>query len=191
MVSASLLFAQNGYTSVSMNDIAKEVKIRPAAIYYHFESKEALYDVILENIENVYHVFFHRTDEKIAKAASFEQVLDCLFGEVIDVYDMYIYYGYCSIITEQFRCEKATEAFVDVLVKRGIDYSVAKFNDCIEKKWVQPFDTEAVATLFYNSVVVGTMMRTHEAMGHDTAYNTRNMFISLRQIILEYVAQHK
>lgn len=121
MVIASLLFAQNGYASVSMNDIAREAKLRSAAIYYHFASKEALYEAILENIENVYDVFFRRTDEKIAKAESFEEVLDCLFDEVIDVYDMYIYYGYCSIITEQFRCEKATTAFNDVLVKRGID----------------------------------------------------------------------
>lgn len=188
MINASLLFAQHGYAAVSMSDIANKAKIRPAAIYYHFESKEALYEAILENIENVYEVFFRRMDDQIAKAASFEDVLDCLLGEVIDVYDMYIYYGYCTIITEQFHCEKATDAFTDVLVKRGIDYSTVKFNECIEKGWVQPFDANAIATLFYNSVVVGTMMRTHEAMGHNTAYDTRSMFISLRRIILEYVA---
>ena len=188
MIIASLLFAQNGYASVSMSHIAKQAKIRPAAIYYHFESKEALYDAILENIESVYEVFFRRTDEKIAKVETFEQVLDCLFGEVIDVYDMYIYFGYCSIITEQFRYEKATSAFTDVMVKRGIEYSVTKFDECVEKKWVKPFDTRAVATLFHNSVVVGTMMRTHEAMNHQTAYDTREMFISLKQLILDFVS---
>lgn len=37
------LFSKKGYSGVSMRDIAKAVGISPAALYNHFENKEALY----------------------------------------------------------------------------------------------------------------------------------------------------
>ena len=41
-VTASELFAERGYQSVKMEDIAEAVKITPRAIYRHFENKQAL-----------------------------------------------------------------------------------------------------------------------------------------------------
>ncbi|MCW8931410.1 MAG: TetR/AcrR family transcriptional regulator [Gammaproteobacteria bacterium] len=37
------LFAQSGYANVSVRDIAKEVGIKPASLYYHFDNKQTLY----------------------------------------------------------------------------------------------------------------------------------------------------
>lgn len=187
MLEASIMFAQRGYASVSMRDIAERVKVKHASIYSHFESKDALYDAILSNITEVYRTFYIRMDELIAKTESFGQVLDCLFSEVIDVYDMYIYYGFSLITTEQFRDEKSNEVFNEVLVKTGIDYSRAKFDECIRKGWVKSFDTEMLATLFHNSVVMGTLMRTHQDMGQKTAYDARTMFLSLKRFMLDSV----
>lgn len=36
----------------------------------------------LGNIMSVYDAFFHKMDQKIAKATNFEQMLGCLFDEV-------------------------------------------------------------------------------------------------------------
>lgn len=187
MLEASMMFAQRGYASVSMRDIAEKVNVSHPSIYSHFQSKEALYEAILDNIKGVYLDFYGRMNQELANAESFEQVLDCLFAEVIDVHDMYIYYGFCLVTTEQFRDAKATEVFNDVLVKVGIDYSKAQFDACVAKGWVKPFDTQALATLFHNSVVMGTLMRTHEDMGHRTAYQARDMFIALKQLIMDAV----
>ncbi|MDD3190941.1 MAG: TetR/AcrR family transcriptional regulator [Candidatus Pacebacteria bacterium] len=41
--SAEMLFSKYGYASVSMDDIAKEVEITKAALYYHFDGKEKLF----------------------------------------------------------------------------------------------------------------------------------------------------
>lgn len=187
MLEASILFANRGYAAVSMRDIAERVNIKHASLYSHFQSKEALYEAILENIKQVYYSFYDRLEEQVANATGFEQVLDCLFAEVIDVYDIYIYYGFSLIVTEQFRDEKANEVFNDVLVKIGIDYSKSKFDECIDKGWVKPFDTETMATLFHNSVVMGTLMRTHEDLHQRTAYDSRRMFVSLKRFLLSAV----
>lgn len=190
MLEASNMFARRGYAAVSMRDIAERVNITHPSLYSHFASKEALYEAILENIKNVYLAFYERLDEEIQRAESFAQVLDCLFAEVIDIHDMYIYYGFSLVTTEQFRDEKANDVFADVLMKVGIDYSKSKFDECIAKGWVKPFDTEALATLFTNSVVMGTLTRAQEDMGHRTAYRAQDMFVSLKRFMLDTVEKN-
>lgn len=45
---AERLFRARGYSNVTMRDIAKEVGIRQASLYYHFESKEQLFVAVTE-----------------------------------------------------------------------------------------------------------------------------------------------
>ena len=45
---AETIFAQRGYASASLRDIAKAAKVTQPALYNHFESKEALYRAVLE-----------------------------------------------------------------------------------------------------------------------------------------------
>lgn len=42
LTTASTLYATRGYEAVSMRDVAAEVRIKPASLYYHFKDKEAL-----------------------------------------------------------------------------------------------------------------------------------------------------
>ncbi|GFZ79745.1 TetR family transcriptional regulator [Paenibacillus marchantiophytorum] len=44
------LFAEHGFEKTSMTMIAKEVKISKPALYYHFVSKEAMIDVLFDEI---------------------------------------------------------------------------------------------------------------------------------------------
>ena len=45
---AAKLFREKGYTATSIRDIVKRAQIEPSALYYHFASKEALLDAVLE-----------------------------------------------------------------------------------------------------------------------------------------------
>lgn len=51
VVVATRLFSQYSYKGVSLDDIAKELKITKAALYYHFSSKEEIYMSVLDQIE--------------------------------------------------------------------------------------------------------------------------------------------
>ena len=46
---AGKMFAQKGYYGVSINDIASELGITKAALYYHFDSKSSLTEILLKN----------------------------------------------------------------------------------------------------------------------------------------------
>lgn len=41
------LFAQHGFSAVSMRDLAQKIGLTPAALYYHYPDKEALYLAVL------------------------------------------------------------------------------------------------------------------------------------------------
>ena len=45
------LFAVKGYAQTGMEEIAKEVGISKPAIYYHFESKEKLFEALLQRVD--------------------------------------------------------------------------------------------------------------------------------------------
>lgn len=184
LLTAAKMFAERGFAAVSVREIANGVNIKPASIYNHFESKEALFETIIETITTVYLDYYARTNEKIKKAASFKQVLECLFEELIEVYHMFIYYGVSLIASEQFRDEKARYVFNETYIKKGIYYSKNAFDECVKKGWVKPFDTEALATVYMNTVFVGSLMRAHEDMGHATAYDAKSMFLSAQAYML-------
>lgn len=114
-------------------------------------------------------------------------MLDGYFAELIDVYNIYIYYGFSLITCDQFRDPEAYAIFSNTFLKASIAYDKAKFDLCVKKKWVKPFDTKALATFLNNNIIVGTLIRTHEDMNHETAYDVSDMFRSLKQFVLNSV----
>jgi AcrR family transcriptional regulator len=50
---ATALFAERGYDGTSVNDVAERVGMRKASLFYHFATKDALYDAVLERILHV------------------------------------------------------------------------------------------------------------------------------------------
>ena len=47
---ATRLFAERGYEGTSMADLAERVGMRKASLFYHFESKDALYAAVLDRL---------------------------------------------------------------------------------------------------------------------------------------------
>jgi AcrR family transcriptional regulator len=47
---SKVLFADKGYHGVSVDEIAQRLGVSPAVLYRHFESKDALYEAVLDEI---------------------------------------------------------------------------------------------------------------------------------------------
>jgi len=69
---AKHLFARNGFHGVSIDEIVSEVGVSPAILYRHFESKEALYQSVLQEFSATRESY---VETVVADDTSFEQVL--------------------------------------------------------------------------------------------------------------------
>jgi AcrR family transcriptional regulator len=71
---AGKLFSEFGFSGVSMESIAKKLKITKAALYFHFKSKKEIY---LKVLEKAYQQLMAEIEREISKAKSFR---DSVFG---------------------------------------------------------------------------------------------------------------
>lgn len=79
--SAQREFAQYGYEGARVDRIARMAKVNKAMIYYHFKSKENLYEHLLSK---VYAAIFPRIIEDIPKELGPRETLERIIGSFID-----------------------------------------------------------------------------------------------------------
>ncbi|MGM0583728.1 MAG: TetR/AcrR family transcriptional regulator [Pseudomonadota bacterium] len=48
LTAAAQLFSEKGYEGTTLRDVAERVSLRPASVYYHFDSKERILDEVLD-----------------------------------------------------------------------------------------------------------------------------------------------
>lgn len=185
LLESLVLFSAQGYAAVSVKDIAAKVGVQPGSLYNHFESKEALWYAVLDHIEGLYMMYFARLDEAWKTVTSFEDTLEFMFVELRNVVNIFTYYAFTLVITEQFRDEKAGRLYEDIFLRYSIGYIKEKFDACIERGWVKPFDTSTVAAFFMNTVLIGMTIRVHEDMGRKIPYDVEEMYTKLQTFILE------
>ncbi len=70
---AAKLFADNGYTSTSMREIAAAVGVTKAALYYHYPNKEAIFRAVVEDN------FREHLHKELAIAAEADDVWTALY----------------------------------------------------------------------------------------------------------------
>jgi AcrR family transcriptional regulator len=79
--SATQLFAQQGYENTSLSQVARQAKVSKALIFWHFDSKEALYRHALRRTLEPY--FINVDDlEGLGERAQIERLID-LFYEFV------------------------------------------------------------------------------------------------------------
>lgn len=78
---ATRLFAERGYEGASMNDVAEVVGMRKASLFYHFATKDALYEAVIDKLI----ASLHEPLEAIyASSGTFPERLDALTSTLVD-----------------------------------------------------------------------------------------------------------
>ncbi len=183
LLAATVMFARKGKDSVSIRDIAKAVNLGQASLYNHFESKEVLWDSVLEHLKDLYLQYFDRLDMAIKEAVGFEAVLECMFIEVRQVINIFTYYGFSLIQAEQLNDEKAYQIYSDVFLKYSSEFIAGKFDDCITRGWAREFNTIWTAVFFMNNILFAITMRANEDMGRVLPFDVNKMLDQLQEQI--------
>ncbi|NOX62421.1 MAG: TetR/AcrR family transcriptional regulator [Chloroflexi bacterium] len=67
---AAALFVQRGYHGISMREIAARAGVSKAALYYHFQDKEALFlGILMANLEQIEAIILRARSEEVTPQA--------------------------------------------------------------------------------------------------------------------------
>lgn len=184
LVEGTVLFAKKGYAAVSMRDLAEAIGIKPASLYNHFDSKEALWEAVLEQAFDLYTLYFRQLGEAIDQAETFQDVLELIFLEPKQWANEFTCYAFSVVQSEQFRDERASRIFNETFLSFSINFISDRFNRCIERGLAPKFDTGTIAAIIMHSVLIGINIKVHELMGRPLPYDHYQMMGDLQQFIL-------
>ena len=184
LLASASLFAKNGYFGVSVKDIANVVGIKPASLYNHYESKEALWKAVLERIQELYLMFLNRLEALQPHSTTIADVVDNLFYELKEASLLFTFYGISLIQSEQFHSEIAADMFHSLLLDYTIGIIKKQFDKCIEDGYSEPFNTQSVAAMAIHSFLVINNVRVHEDMGHENSIKASESIDAIRDLVL-------
>ena len=145
---AKRLFAHSGFHGVSIDEIVKEVGVSPAILYRHFESKDELYEAVLQE--------FSATRESYVAAVvaddnGFEQVLrgmtTVFVSSIMNHPDM--------LKMEMHSQLEGSEASLEFFLNRWksfTDYIEYNLNELQSQKKIKPINAKAAA-LIYQGII--------------------------------------
>lgn len=152
------LFAEKGYDSVSVGEIAKAVGIKAPSLYNHYPSKQAIFDAIVEQTARQYasdtgKIHVHLQDARL-DAPGFETVSEEELWEKVRL--MFLYSLHTESISrfrrmltiEQFRSMELAALYSRRVVERMVDYHAAVFRSLMETGTIRKEDPEGLAMLY-------------------------------------------
>ncbi|MDR2931593.1 MAG: TetR/AcrR family transcriptional regulator [Oscillospiraceae bacterium] len=187
IVVATILFARKGYDAVSIRDIAKAIGLKPGSLYTHFESKEKLWDAVLNQAQELYMLYFKKMGEMLDKAETFEAALDIMFEEPIKMDNTFTCYAFSLIQSEQFNSDRAGRIMNDIFLGYSIRFIDRHFRRYIADGLAPPFDTATVAASFMHNVLATINASVQLLIGWSAPYDPGKMMAAYKQSILKYV----
>ncbi|WP_102273665.1 TetR/AcrR family transcriptional regulator [Cytobacillus massiliigabonensis] len=117
--SAYKMFAENGFDKTSLSMIAKEVGISKPAIYYYFDSKEKLIDVLFREIcKEIVNQYTFPVDD--LTATNFEHYLLTIGFEMIEEQERDVYFN--KIFNEYILLATRKDKYMNELNKIQMGY---------------------------------------------------------------------
>lgn len=181
------LFAIQGYTTVSMRDIAVKVGIQPSAIYNHYQGKEGLLDAILEEAINVLNTYYKLLEQENQKVETFHEVINNLFAELQHVTSQFLYYALHVALNTQFLYEKSRKLYFDIFLVAGRKAMKSHLNAAVERKLAEPFDTVAISSFISSSVITMNTIRLGQFNGFYLDFDLEKWYSEQMNYILSSV----
>lgn len=146
---ALVLFAENGYKGTNLRDLAARLNVTKSALYKHYQSKEDIWNALLDKMEAYYAQRFGSMDNLPPVPDSIEGLIQMSLGQIrFTVLDPQIILTRKLLLTEQFHdarvCKLATKHFLE-----GTANIYAKvFEGMMEKGLLKKQDPQMLAFSF-------------------------------------------
>lgn len=115
---ALVMFSENGYKGTNLRDLAAQLGLSKSALYKHYESKEAIWNALLDRMIAYYEEQFGSMEHLPKQPESGEELLVMSLRMIaFTVYDERVILTRKLLLTEQFHdervCRLATQYFFD------------------------------------------------------------------------------
>ena len=163
-------FSQKGFDGTSMSDIAKPLGITKAALYKHFESKQQIFDRIIEESEVKYKdvlekLSVHYTDDSnkkmnkkdvdvysgISAEGLCENVLTFVRFSMSDEYSRQVRR---MLTISQFQSRELGEMYTRRYVETMLGYDEKLFEQLIKAGVIKQGNPKVLAAMFYAPVIM-------------------------------------
>ena len=107
---ALISFAENGYKGTNLRDLAAGVSLSKSALYRHYESKEDIWNAVIDRME-AYYVFRFGSPEKMPPVPKSCDELFSMTMRMLDftMHDKRVILTRQLLLKEQFRDERARQ----------------------------------------------------------------------------------
>lgn len=163
-------FSQKGFDGTSMSDIAKPLGITKAALYKHFESKQQIFDRIIEESEEKYKdvlekLSVHYTDDSnkkmnkkdvdvysgISAEGLCENVLTFVRFSMSDEYSRQVRR---MLTISQFQSRELSEMYTRRYVDAMLGFDEKLFEQLIKAGVIKQGNPKVLAAMFYAPVIM-------------------------------------
>ena len=156
------LFSEKGFEGVSMREIAAAVGIKAASIYNHFKNKEEIFSSIIDEMSRRYEAAVLQMQvPKGGPAQAAEEYMELTEEALVSIAgNLFMYFAkddFASrfrrmLTVEQFRSQKAGEAFQSFYIDGAITYQTSLFTRMIQNGTFIECDPQAMALAFYSPI---------------------------------------
>lgn len=149
------LFAKNGYSSVSIRDICKQVQIKESSIYYHFKNKQAIFDELIFRFESIATSMMTMLETSITAQG---QVSENLYSTVGDYFfEKYLMDSFCNkvmrlMMIEQFNNDEVKNMYNKWMFVEPLKFQSNIFKMLMEMGIIEKQDSEYLAIRYYTPI---------------------------------------
>ena len=146
------LFSQRGYSAVSIRDICKRVGIKESSVYYHFENKQNIFDVLLDRFYEIAKGMMAQLENGLTEGYNsfsdgINTVSECFF-------EQYLMNDFCNRIMrimfiEQFNNESVRKLYQHWLMDEPLNFQSKIFSVLMSIGIIPNCDSEYLAVKYY------------------------------------------
>lgn len=143
---ALVTFAENGYKGTNLRDLAARLGLSKSALYKHYESKEAIWNALLDKMEAYYTQRFGSTEHLPKTPASTEELIGLSMDMIrFTVYDPQIILTRKLLLTEQFHDDRVRRMATTYFLQNPSHIFNRLFEDMMRKGLLKKEDPSMLA----------------------------------------------
>lgn len=150
---ALVSFVENGYKGTNLRDFAAEIGLSKSALYSHFESKEAIWNALIDKMESYYELNFGSKKNLPPVPDSCDEFYH-LVMKMIDftIHDKKIILTRKLLLTEQFHDERVKKLATKHFTEDTKEIFKYLFEKMMEKDLILEENADTLAFIFTSPI---------------------------------------